>query len=100
MTVHGTARFATRRELQNGGLLGEWAAGSAPDGLILGWWYESEYDFAPISYTGDLHQLIVGGTGGGKFTTAIAPMLLGSGLEEQTVLVVDPKGEIAELTGR
>src|SRR5262249_41056308 len=73
--------------------------GSAPDGLMLGWWHESEYDFAPISYTGDLHQLIVGGTGGGKFTSAIAPLLLGSSLQDNTVVVVDPKGEIADLAG-
>jgi type IV secretory pathway TraG/TraD family ATPase VirD4 len=46
-----------------------------------------------------LHQLIVGGTGGGKFTTAIAPMLLGSALDGQTTVVVDPKAEIAQLVG-
>jgi type IV secretion system protein VirD4 len=100
MSVHGTARFATRDELERTGLLGDWTPGAAPPGgLLLGWWWESPYDFAPITYSGDLHQIIVGGTGGGKFTTAIAPLLLGSGLEENTVVVVDPKGEIANLAG-
>lgn len=99
MTVHGTARFATRQELEAAGLLGNWTPGGAADGLMLGWWYESQFDFEPIAYRGDLHQLIVGGTGGGKFTTAIAPLLLGSGLEDSTVVVVDPKGEIARLAG-
>ncbi len=66
---------------------------------MLGWWHESRYDFAPITYSGDLHQLIVGGTGGGKFTTAVAPLLLGSGLEYNSVVVIDPKGEIAQLAG-
>lgn len=100
MSVHGTARFATRSELERAGLLRQWATTEArPDGLMLGWWFESRYDFAPISYEGDLHQLIVGGTGGGKFTTAIAPLLLGSGLEDDTVVVIDPKGEVAKLAG-
>lgn len=99
MTVHGTARFATRQELKDAGLLGGWTPGAPADGLMLGWWYEDRYDFEPITYRGDLHQLIVGGTGGGKFTTAIAPLLLGSRLEDSTVVVVDPKGEIARLAG-
>jgi type IV secretion system protein VirD4 len=99
MSVHGTARFATRGELERAGLLSAWKPEAPPDGLMLGWWWESRYDFAPIAYRGDLHQLIVGGTGGGKFTTAIAPLLLGSGLEENMVVVIDPKGEIARLAG-
>ena len=50
MTVHGTARFATQDELTENGLLGDWTPQAAPDGLMLGWWWESEYDFAPIRY--------------------------------------------------
>ncbi|MFT3941563.1 type IV secretory system conjugative DNA transfer family protein [Rhodopseudomonas sp.] len=99
MGVHGTARFASRDELEAAELLPRWEPGSVPDGLLVGWWFESEHDFAPITYKGDLHQLIVGGIGGGKFTTCIAPLLLGSGLEDQAVVVVDPKGEIARLAG-
>ncbi len=99
MTVHGTARFATRGELERSDLLGGWTPEGPPGGLMLGWWWENPYDFAPIAYNGDLHQIIVGGTGGGKFTTAIAPLLLGSGLDGNTVVVVDPKGEIANLAG-
>ncbi|WP_444770595.1 type IV secretory system conjugative DNA transfer family protein [Rhodopseudomonas sp. NSM] len=99
MGVHGTARFAFRQELEAAELLSPWQPGSVPEGLLVGWWYENEYEFAPITYKGDLHQLIVGGIGGGKFTTCIAPLLLGSGLEDQAVVVVDPKGEIAKLAG-
>ena len=77
MTVHGTARFATRSELRAGDLLERWKPGEPTEGLMLGWWYEDEYDFQPITYDGDLHQLIVGGTGGGKFTTALAPHAAG-----------------------
>jgi len=99
MSVFGTARFATQRELKGAGLLRDRPPGEMPDHLQLGWWLESEYDFGPIEYDGDLHQLIIGGTGSGKFTTALAPMLLGSSLDEQTVVVVDPKGEIAKLAG-
>jgi type IV secretion system protein VirD4 len=99
MSVHGTARFATRGELRDAGLLRSRPAGEFTEGLMVGWWFGDKYDFEPIEYDGDLHQLIAGGTGGGKFTTAIAPMLLGSSLAERTVVVVDPKGEIAKLAG-
>ena len=97
MTVHGTARFAKREEMSEAGLL----TGFRGDGLLVGMNVISEDDaqFEPIRYSGDLHQLIVAGTGGGKFTSAIAPMLMGSHLEDQTVVVVDPKGEIAQLVG-
>ena len=76
MSVHGTARFATRNELERAKLLRSWspeATGQAHARLAV----RKPLDFAPSSYQGDLHQLIVGGSGGGKFTTAIAPMLLG-----------------------
>lgn len=116
MSVHGTARFATQSEVRKAGLLSQARPGEMPDGLMVGWWLEEEHDFddsiddddpepvtfedfEPITYSGDLHQLIVGGTGGGKFTSAIAPLLLGSSLEETTVVVIDPKGEIARLAG-
>jgi type IV secretory pathway TraG/TraD family ATPase VirD4 len=99
MSVHGTARFATRDELRMAGLLRSRPAGTFPEGLMVGWWFADLHDFEPIEYQGDLHQLIVGGTGGGKFTTAIAPMLLGSSLADHTVVLVDPKGEIANLAG-
>jgi type IV secretory pathway TraG/TraD family ATPase VirD4 len=99
MTTHGTARFAERDELRAADLIAPEPDGDAGRGLLTGWWFESRYDFQPIRYDGDLHQLIVAGTGGGKFTTAIGPMLLGSGLEDQTVVVIDPKGEIADLAG-
>ncbi|MEJ0076832.1 MAG: type IV secretory system conjugative DNA transfer family protein [Alphaproteobacteria bacterium] len=93
MTVHGTARWAEREELQAGGYLP--AFSRAPAGqLLVGFWN----DLTAIRYSGDLHQLIVGGTGGGKFTTALAPMLL-SGMERTTVVAVDPKGEMAKLAG-
>lgn len=99
MSVHGTARFAERDELRKAKLVRERPPGEFPEGLMVGWWFEDQYDFTPIEYNGDLHQLIVGGTGGGKFTTALAPLLLGSQLAPSTVVVVDPKGEIAKLVG-
>jgi type IV secretion system protein VirD4 len=97
MTVHGTARFATFAELNAAEMIG--FTGLPDSGLMIGYWFANEHFFRPIVYQGDLHQLIIGGTGGGKFTTAIAPLLLGSGLDKQTVVVVDPKGEIARLAG-
>jgi type IV secretion system protein VirD4 len=99
MSVHGTARFSVREEVRDAGLIRSRKPGEVPDRLMVGYWLQTMGDFEPIEYGGDLHQLIVGGTGGGKFTTALAPMLLGSSLENQTVVVVDPKGEIAKLAG-
>jgi type IV secretion system protein VirD4 len=93
MSVHGTARWASWDELRDHKLLG------SRTGLFLGFAYLNEHVFEPLRYSGDLHQLIVAGTGGGKFTNALAPMLLGSGFERQTVVAIDPKGEIAKLTG-
>jgi type IV secretion system protein VirD4 len=93
MTVHGTARWTEREELHAQGYLPEQSR--APAGqLLVGFWN----DWTAIRYGGDLHQLIVGGTGGGKFTTALAPMLL-SGMERATIVAVDPKGEMAKLAG-
>src|SRR5882757_9066818 len=93
MTVHGTARWAEREELRAQGYLPEFSR--APAGqLLVGFWN----DLTAIRFSGDLHQLIVGGTGGGKFTTALGPMLL-SGIERATVVAVDPKGEMAKLAG-
>jgi type IV secretion system protein VirD4 len=99
MAVHGTARFAERVDLEKAKLVRNRAPGEFPEGLMVGWWFEDMYDFVPIEYAGDQHQLIVAGTGGGKFTTGIAPMLLGSRLEDSTVVVVDPKGEVAQVVG-
>jgi type IV secretion system protein VirD4 len=99
MSVHGTAAFAERQELRDAGLIRSRKPGEVPDRLMVGYWLHDMNDYEPVEYSGDLHQLIVGGTGGGKFTTALAPMLLGSSLENQTVVVVDPKGELAKLAG-
>src|SRR5262249_50627427 len=94
MSVHGTARFAERDDLVKAKLVRNRPPGEFPEGLMVGWWFEDMYDYTPIEYVGDQHQLIVAGTGGGKFTTGIATTLLGSHLEDSTVVVVDPKGEI------
>jgi type IV secretion system protein VirD4 len=98
MSVYGTARYAEEKDLRAAGLIKDRPPGSYPQGLMIGWWINDQYDFQPIEYTGDLHQLIVAGTGGGKFTTGLAPLIMGS-VMNNTVVVVDPKGEIANLTG-
>jgi type IV secretory pathway TraG/TraD family ATPase VirD4 len=98
MSVYGTARFAAKDDLRAAGLIKDRPPGSYPQGLMIGWWIDDIDSFQPIEYTGDLHQLIVAGTGGGKFTTALAPLIMGS-VMNNTVVVVDPKGEIANVTG-
>jgi hypothetical protein len=81
-------------------LYDRWVTGNAFNvgSLLVGWW-ESQYD--PVEYSGDMHQLIVAGTGGGKFTAnsrRLWPRCC-SGVRCRTIVVVDPKGEIAKLAG-
>lgn len=102
MSVHGTARFATRQDAEEAGLLGGHTRSVEDNvrhisGMLIGFWHEGADKYEPLQYRGDLHQLVVAGTGGGKFTSAIAPMLLGSSLG--TAVIVDPKGEAARLLG-
>lgn len=71
-----------------------------PNGSIrLGNFYDEAADQATvdISYDGDRHLLIFGPNGSGKMTRFLAPNLL-SALEDQSVIVIDPKGELASIT--
>src|SRR4051812_41256620 len=76
--VFGTAKWAEVHELRQARLLRPFQATEPHQGLFLGFWREPYYspDFEPIRYQGDLHQLTVAGTGGGKFTSALATLLL------------------------
>ena len=68
-------------------------------GIYLGRFFDVRADKAKreIRYGGDRHLLLFGPTGSGKTTRFLVPNLL-LGLEEQSVIVIDPKGELAAIT--
>lgn len=77
----GTARFARPEELSPYWL---------PSGLYIG---------GGCYYSKNGHLLTIAGTRSGKFTNLIAPNLLGWGNIDGSYLIIDPKGEIASVTG-
>jgi type IV secretion system protein VirD4 len=78
----GTARFAHIDEL---------AEFDGPKGFYIGGGY---------TFSDKGHLLTVAGTRGGKGTNLIVPNLLGVGGYEGSYLVIDPKAELAAITGR
>ncbi|TFF37927.1 type IV secretory system conjugative DNA transfer family protein [Mucilaginibacter psychrotolerans] len=82
MEKFGTARFAHADELQEY---------DGPKGFYIG----GGYTFADKG-----HLLTVAGTRGGKGTNLIVPNLLGVGGYEGSYVVIDPKAELAAITGR
>jgi len=83
-TIHGSARWATRREIRQAGLY-------APRGIVLG----KSYGHI-LRHDGPEHLLLCGPTRSGKGIGVIVPTLLDW---PESVLVLDPKdGENYDLT--
>jgi type IV secretion system protein VirD4 len=70
----------------------EWDYKKNPTGLFLGYRAGRE-----LGWKDDRHALTVAGTRAGKGTSLIVPNLL---LYPGSVLAIDPKGELARITGR
>ena len=60
---------------------------------------EDGKDSATLPYESDRHGLLFGPTGSGKTTRWLVSNLLGDNLLNASVVVTDPKGELAAITG-
>jgi len=86
-TVHGSASFATERQIQ--------ASLGAGEGLIVG--RENRRHGRLLRYSGPAHLLTIAPTRSGKGVGAIIPNLLTA---ERSILCIDPKGENARIAAR
>jgi type IV secretion system protein VirD4 len=93
MSAFNDARMATEAEL---GIAG---GGAKDGGIYLGRSFDREKDQVggEINYSGERHLLIFGPNGSGKGTRFLIPNLL-TGLTDRSVIVIDPKGELAAVT--
>ncbi|WP_341236204.1 type IV secretory system conjugative DNA transfer family protein [uncultured Sulfitobacter sp.] len=81
---HGSARFASRKELKK--LQGK-------DGLLIG---RNPHTGRLLRYDGPAHLITLAPTRAGKGVGTVIPNLLAA---ERSVLVIDPKGENARIAG-
>ncbi|WP_065333921.1 type IV secretory system conjugative DNA transfer family protein [Tritonibacter mobilis] len=81
---HGSARFASRKELKK--LQGD-------DGLLIG---RNPHTGRLLRYDGPAHLITLAPTRAGKGVGTVIPNLLAA---ERSVLVIDPKGENARIAG-
>lgn len=88
-TTFGSAEWATPEDVERAGL-------AKGQGFFLGRFETGEDETTPLHYSGDRHLLTVAPTRAGKGVCAIIPNLL---TYDGSVLVVDPKGENALITG-
>lgn len=85
----GSAKWADIDDLWDEGLFED-------EGLIIGTAFDGE-EVSPLRYSGELHGLTLARTRDGKGTSQIVPNLL---TYEGSVVVIDPKGENALITGK
>lgn len=82
-SAHGSARFATKRDLKGHGML-------RGEGLVLG-----RHNRKLISAPEHGHLLCIAPTGSGKTTGLVLPNLLTVG-DKASIVAIDPKGELVE----
>ena len=83
--IYGTASFATLKDCANAGL-------TDPAGIFLGM-----QDGVPLFYSGKSHGILVAPARAGKGISFVVPNLLHY---QGSMLVTDPKGELAAITGK
>ena len=74
---------------------------AAISGMYMSYYFNERNGQATqeLRYRGDRHVLLFGPTGSGKTRRFLIPNLL-LALEDQSVVVIDPKGELAAITAR
>lgn len=103
-TTHGSAQWAWRDELVEAGMIYPHEPARLSGHSFLGRsFHQSAGGEAGLNhYTcwgGDGHRLIVGPPGSGKFTSAIAPLLLWSANHDSAFVLDVKDGEAARITG-
>lgn len=92
MTSHGTARWATRKEIEKAKLLGEKVGGQwVNNGIFLGKTDKGEY----LRDDGGQHAIMIAPTGSGKGVGVVIPTLL---TYPHSTVIMDIKGENWEKT--
>jgi len=85
---NNTAAIASTAESEAGGLLG-------PDGIRLGF---DQKTGRVYRFNGEGNLLLCAGPRTGKLTTVLAPAISRRGLNRHSLVIIDPKGEIACIT--
>lgn len=91
---HGTAGFASEREMQN--LMRGFRAPIEPGALILAPFHKNRLDLPREVVS--RHLLILGGTGSGKSRSFFLPNTGWTGSSASSLIATDPKGELWEYT--
>lgn len=86
----GQSDWASRADLRKAGM-------TKRGGLFLGQW-RSLFRRADLYRHGEGHLLTIGGSGAGKTTSVVIPALLEA--REGSFIVIDPKAQLAAMTGR
>lgn len=86
--LHGSARFATKQDLINNGIL------KSEEGVYIGGFQDGQYVHY-LKHNGPEHLIVVAPTRSGKGVGIVVPTLLGW---DQSVIVYDLKGENWALT--
>jgi type IV secretion system protein VirD4 len=75
---------------------------SAQQGIDLGRYYFQDSDEigAPLIYDDERHMVVFGPTGSGKTTRLLMVNLLSDCLTDRSVIVIDPKGELASVCAK
>lgn len=92
----GAASFATRRECEAHGLMTDSPA-ALPFGQLIESGQAGLRRRDAVGYTGERNALLVGPNGSGKSMSVLASLLLNS-TSLRSIVVVDPKGELAAVT--
>ncbi|QQM32370.1 type IV secretory system conjugative DNA transfer family protein [Martelella lutilitoris] len=90
--IHGSAAWSSGSDLADAGLLND--ADETPDGIYFG---RDKATGKPIHWNGESHLLTLAPTRTGKGAMQIIPNLL---RYRGSAVVLDPKGELVEATGR